>query len=40
VGDLISIGSFTPLTPPKASQAISVRHGGLPGTPKVSLAFE
>jgi hypothetical protein len=27
-GDLISVGSFTPLTPPKAGQAISVRYGG------------
>jgi 2-keto-4-pentenoate hydratase len=39
-GDLISVGSFTPLTPPKAGQAISVRYEGLPGTPKVSLTFE
>ena len=39
-GDLISVGSFTPLTPPKAGQAISVRYEGLPGTPKVSVNFE
>ena len=39
-GDLISVGSFTPLTPPKAGQAISVRYEGLPGTPKVSLTFD
>ena len=39
-GDLISVGSFTPLTPPKAGQAISVRYEGLPGTPKVSVTFE
>ena len=39
-GDLISVGSFTPLTPPKAGQAVSVRYEGLPGTPKVSLTFE
>lgn len=39
-GDLISVGSFTPLTPPKAGQAISVRYEGFPGTPKVSLTFE
>ncbi len=39
-GDLISVGSFTPLTPPNAGQAISVRYEGLPGTPKVSLTFE
>jgi 2-keto-4-pentenoate hydratase len=39
-GDLISVGSFTPLTPPKAGQAIRVRYEGLPGTPKVSPTFE
>src|SRR5918994_7278637 len=39
-GDLISVGSFTPLTPPKAGQTISVRYEGLPGTPKGSLTFE
>jgi 2-keto-4-pentenoate hydratase len=39
-GDLISVGSLTPLTPPKAGQAISVQYEGLPGTPKVSLTFE
>jgi 2-keto-4-pentenoate hydratase len=39
-GDLISVGSFTPLTPPNAGQAISVRYEGLPGTPNVSLTFE
>jgi 2-keto-4-pentenoate hydratase len=39
-GDLISVGSFTPLTPPKAGQTISVRYEGLPGTPKVSVTFE
>jgi 2-keto-4-pentenoate hydratase len=39
-GDLISVGSFTPLTPPKPGQAVTVRYEGLPGTPKVSVAFE
>jgi 2-keto-4-pentenoate hydratase len=39
-GDLISVGSFTPLTPPEAGRAITVRYEGLPGTPKVSLTFE
>jgi 2-keto-4-pentenoate hydratase len=39
-GDLISIGSFTPLTPPKPGQVVTVRYEGLPGTPKVSVKFE
>ena len=39
-GDLISVGSFTPLTPPKPGQSVTVRYEGLPGTPKVSVAFE
>ncbi|HEX2552572.1 MAG TPA: hypothetical protein VHL98_02650 [Microvirga sp.] len=39
-GDLISVGSFTPLTPPKPGQTVTVRYEGLPGTPKVSLTFE
>ena len=39
-GDLISVGSFTPLTPPKPGQTVTVRYEGLPGTPKVSVKFE
>jgi 2-keto-4-pentenoate hydratase len=39
-GDLISVGSFTPLTPPKPGQEITVRYEGLPGTPKASMKFE
>jgi 2-keto-4-pentenoate hydratase len=39
-GDLVSIGSFSPLFPPKAGQAITVRYEGLPGTPTVSASFE
>jgi 2-keto-4-pentenoate hydratase len=38
-GDLVSVGSFTPLTRPKAGQTISVRYEGFPGTPKVSVTF-
>jgi 2-keto-4-pentenoate hydratase len=38
-GDLVSVGSFTPLTPPKPGQTIAVRYEGLPGTPKVSVTF-
>jgi 2-keto-4-pentenoate hydratase len=39
-GDLVSVGSFTPLTPPKPGQAVTVRYEGFPGTPKVSLTFQ
>ncbi|MDB5510941.1 MAG: Fumarylacetoacetate hydrolase family protein [Enterovirga sp.] len=39
-GDLISVGSFSPLTPPKPGQTITVRYDGLPGTPKVSVTFQ
>ena len=39
-GDLISVGSFSPLTPPKPGQTVNVRYEGLPGTPKVSVTFE
>lgn len=39
-GDLISVGSFSPLTPPKAGQAVTVRYEGFAGTPKVSVRFE
>jgi 2-keto-4-pentenoate hydratase len=39
-GDLISVGSFSPLTPPKPGQTITVRYEGLPGDPAVSVRFE
>lgn len=39
-GDLLSVGSFTPLTPPKPGQVVTVRYEGLPDTPKVSVRFE
>lgn len=39
-GDLISVGSFSPLIPPKPGQQVSVRYEGLPGTPTVSVSFE
>jgi len=39
-GDLVSVGSFTPLTAPNAGQEITVRYEGLPGTPEVSVRFE
>lgn len=39
-GDLISVGSFTPLTPPKPGETVTVGYEGLPGNPSVSVTFE
>jgi 2-keto-4-pentenoate hydratase len=39
-GDLISVGSFTPLTPPKPGQTVTARYDGLPGNPQVSVSFK
>jgi len=39
-GDVISVGSFSPLLPPKAGSTVTVRYDGLPGNPKVSVTFE
>lgn len=41
-GDLLSVGSFTPLTAPKAGQRVTVRYEGLPGSaaPTVTVSFE
>lgn len=38
-GDVISVGAFTPLTPPKPGQVVRVRYEGLPDTPEVSVRF-
>lgn len=38
-GDVISVGAFTPLTPPRAGQTIRVRYEGLAGDPEVSVRF-
>lgn len=38
-GDLISVGSFTPLIPPKPGQTVTVRYEGFPNMPKVSVTF-
>ena len=38
-GDLISLGSFSKLMPPKPGLKVEVSYEGLPGTPKVNLAF-
>ena len=39
-GDLISLGSFSRLLPPKAGMAVSVQYLGLPGDPVVNLSFK
>ncbi len=38
-GDLVSVGSFSRLLPPKSGQAVEVTYWGLPGTPVVTLSF-
>lgn len=38
-GQWISLGSFSPLLPPKAGQKITVRYEGLPGAAPVSVSF-
>lgn len=38
-GDLLSLGSFTPLTPPKPGMNIQVSYEGLPGMPNVGVKF-
>jgi 2-keto-4-pentenoate hydratase len=38
-GDLVSVGSFSPLTPPKAGETITVTYKGLQGEPSVSVVF-
>ena len=39
-GDWVSLGSFSPLMPPKAGQQIQVRYEGVPGLAAVSVRFE
>jgi 2-keto-4-pentenoate hydratase len=38
-GDLISLGSFSKLLPPKPGLAVEVVYQGLPGNPKVNVSF-
>ncbi len=38
-GDLVSVGSFSPLTPPKPGQIITVTYKGLQGEPSASVEF-
>ena len=39
-GDLISLGSFSRLLPPKAGSTVEVAYYMLPGTPKVKVSFK
>ena len=39
-GDLVSVGSFSKLLPPKPGQRITVQYRGLPGDPAVSVNFK
>jgi 2-keto-4-pentenoate hydratase len=39
-GDLVSLGSFSKLLPPKAGLAVEVTYQGLPGNPTVSMNFK
>ncbi len=39
-GDLVSLGSFSKLLPPKPGLAVEVSYWGLPGTPKVQVNFK
>lgn len=38
-GDLVSLGSFSTLLPPKPGLVVAVRYEGLPGTPVVRVGF-
>lgn len=39
-GDLVSVGSFGPLLPPRAGMTATVRYEGLPGNPEVGVTFD
>ena len=39
-GDLISLGSFSPLLPPRAGQSATVNYNGLPGAIPVRVSFK
>ncbi|RZJ57313.1 MAG: fumarylacetoacetate hydrolase [Acidovorax sp.] len=39
-GDLISLGSFSPLLPPKAGLSVTATYDGLPGAAPVRLSFK
>ncbi len=40
VGDLVSLGSFSKLLPPKPGLSVQVIYQGLPGTPMVAVRFK
>ena len=40
VGDVVSLGSFSKLMPPKAGLAVEVSYQGLPGNPAVTVRFK
>jgi 2-keto-4-pentenoate hydratase len=40
VGQLISLGSFSPLVPPKAGMTVTVTYAGLPGAKSVKVSFK
>jgi 2-keto-4-pentenoate hydratase len=39
-GELVSVGSFSALTPPKSGQTITVRYLGLEGEPSATVTFQ
>ena len=39
-GDVVSLGSFSKLLPPKAGLAVEVIYSGLPGNPSVKVSFK
>jgi 2-keto-4-pentenoate hydratase len=39
-GDLVSLGSFSKLLPPKPGLAVEVQYQGLPGNPVVNVSFK
>ena len=39
-GDLVSLGSFSKLMPPKPGLAVEAAYEGLPGAPKVKVTFK
>jgi len=39
-GDLVSLGSFSKLMPPKPGLAVEISYEGLPGNPKVNVSFK
>ena len=40
VGDVVSLGSFSKLLPPRPGMTVEVVYWGLPGTPKVQVSFK